>query len=375
MKKKKIAYVINHISFFSSHILPLALGAMKEGYIIKVFCGNGGSKEMETEAKKILKKNKINFKNIGFLPGEKNIFYEIKFLFKFILELKKYNPDIVHGISLKGVLYSCIYSKIFKVKKLICFITGMGYFFTNKLKAYEKFLKYLILFIIKISLKPRKNLLILENKTDKNFFIKVIKVKKKKIVILNGAGIDLKKFNIDDKKKKIILFPARVLIEKGINEFLFSAMMLTKKHPDWKFHVVGTLNYKKKQNQHIKKINQKNITFFGYHKKVYKLFNQSSIVCLPSYREGFPKSLIEACGSGCAIVTTNVPGCRDAIINNFNGYLCKPKDTDSLTDKLNILISEKKIRTRFGINSRKLALMKYDLRIFVQKNLENYTLN
>ena len=375
MKKKKIAYVINHISFFSSHILPLALGAMKEGYIIKVFCGNGGSKEMETEAKKILKKNKINFKNIGFLPGEKNIFYEIKFLFKFILELKKYNPDIVHGISLKGVLYSCIYSKIFKVKKLICFITGMGYFFTNKLKAYEKFLKYLILFIIKISLKPRKNLLILENKTDKNFFIKVIKIKKKKIVIFNGAGVDLKKFNIDNKKKKIILFPARVLIEKGINEFLFSAMMLTKKHPDWKFHVVGTLNYKKKQNQHIKKINQKNITFFGYHKKVYKLFNQSSIVCLPSYREGFPKSLIEACGSGCAIVTTNVPGCRDAIINNFNGYLCKPKDTDSLTDKLNILISEKKIRTRFGINSRKLALMKYDLRIFVQKNLENYTLN
>ena len=375
MKKKKIAYVINHISFFSSHILPLALGAMKEGYIIKVFCGNGGSKEMETEAKKILKKNKINFKNIGFLPGEKNIFYEIKFLFKFILELKKYNPDIVHGISLKGVLYSCIYSKIFKVKKLICFITGMGYFFTNKLKAYEKFLKYLIFFIIKISLKPRKNLLILENKTDKNFFIKVIKIKKKKIVIFNGVGVDLKKFNIDNKKKKIILFPARVLIEKGINEFLFSAMMLTKKHPDWKFHVVGTLNYKKKQNQHIKKINQKNIIFFGYHKKVYKLFNQSSIVCLPSYREGFPKSLIEACGSGCAIVTTNVPGCRDAIINNFNGYLCKPKDTDSLTDKLNILISEKKIRTKFGVNSRKLALMKYDLRIFVQKNLENYTLN
>tara|TARA_B100000787_G_scaffold133822_1_gene102657 strand:+ start:171 stop:1298 length:1128 start_codon:yes stop_codon:yes gene_type:complete len=375
MKKKKIAYVINHISFFSSHILPLALGAIQEGYIIKVFCGNGGSKEMETEAKKILKKNKINFKNIGFLPGEKNIFYELKFLFKFILELKKYNPDIVHGISLKGVLYSCIYSKIFNVKKLICFITGMGYFFTNKLKAYEIFLKYLILFIIKISLKPRKNLLILENKTDKNFFIKVIKVKKKKIVILNGAGIDLKKFNIDDKKKKIILFPARVLIEKGINEFLSSAMTLTKKHPDWKFYVVGTLNYKKKQNQLIKKINQKNIIFFGYYKKIYKLFNQSSIVCLPSYREGFPKSLIEACGSGCAIVTTNVPGCRDAIINNFNGYLCKPKDTDSLTDKLNILMSEKKIRTRFGVNSRKLALMKYDLRIFVQKNLENYVLN
>ena len=82
------------------------------------------------------KRVKINFVNIGFIPGEKNIFYELKSLINFILELKKYNPDIIHGISLKGVLYSCIYSKMFKVKKLICFITGLGYFFTNKLKIY-----------------------------------------------------------------------------------------------------------------------------------------------------------------------------------------------------------------------------------------------
>ena len=365
--KKKIAYVINHISFFESHILPLALETKKQGYDIKVFCGHGGSKEMENNARKILKRHSINFKNIGFLPSETNIFYEFKFLVNFILELKKYNPNMVHGISLKGVLYSCIYSRIFKVEKLICFITGLGYFFTNKLKIYELFLRYLILFIIKFSLKSNNSILILENQTDKKFFIKQVKIKKSKIIVFNGAGVDLKKFNPDKIKKKIVLFPARVLIEKGINEFLDSARVLSKKYSDWQFYIAGTLNYKKKQSLFIKKDNQKNIKFLGFKKKIYKLFNQSSIVCLPSYREGFPKSLIEGSASGCAIVTTDVVGCRDAIIDNYNGFLCKPKNVKSLVMKLDILIKNKKIREKFSKNSRKLALSKYDIKIFVKK--------
>ena len=373
--KKKIAYVINHISFFGSHILPLAISAKKKGYEIKVFCGHGGSKEMEIEAAKILKKNKINYINIGFLPNSKNIFYEIIFLMIFILKLRKYNPDIVHGISLKGVLYSCLYSKIFKVKNLICFITGMGYFFTNKLKVYELFLRKLILFIIKISLKSENTLLILENNTDKNYFIKKIKISKLKIKVFNGAGVDLNKFIYKKSiKKNIVLFPARVLIEKGINEFLESAKILARENKSWKFYVAGTMNYKKNQNLRIDKIKEKNIKFFGYYTKINKLFNKSSIVCLPSYREGFPKSLIEASASGCAIVTTDVPGCRDVIIPNYNGYLCKPRNTTGLTKTLDILIKNKKLREKFNRNSRKLALNKYDLKIFIDKNLLNYAI-
>ena len=129
----------------------------------------------------------------------------------------------------------------------------------------------------------------------------------------------------------------------------------------------------KKPNCAYKKKNKKNIMFLGFKKEIYKLFNQSSIVCLPSYREGFPKSLIEASASGCAIVTTDVVGCRDAIIDNFNGFLCEPKNVKSLVAKLEILIKNKKIREKFCKNSRKLALTKYDINIFVKKNLLNYT--
>jgi glycosyltransferase involved in cell wall biosynthesis len=374
MRKKKVAYIINHLSFFVSHILPLALEAKRKKYEIKIFCGNGGSKEMEIAAIKKLTRHKINFKNIGFFPGEKNILFEFKFLVKFILELKKYNPDIIHGISLKGVLYSCIYSRIFQVKKLIFFITGLGHFFTNKLRLYEICLKNIILFIIKLSLKSKNALLILENKTDKNYFLNKLKIQKSKIVIFDGAGVDLKKFNFNEKKEKIILFPARVLVEKGINEFLKSSKILSKKYPNWKFYVAGTLNYKKNQEMFINLENSglKNIKFLGYHRQIHKLFNKSSIVCLPSYREGFPKSLIEGSASGCAIVTTNVVGCRDAIINNFNGFLCKPKNVKSLVNQLNILIKYKKTREIFAKNSRKLAMSKYDVKIFIRKNLVNY---
>ena len=370
---KKIAYVINHISFFTNHIIPLALKAKKNGYKIKIFCGHGGSKEMEIESRKILKKNKIDFKNIGFFPASKNIFSEFKYLIFFLKEIKKYNPDIIHGISLKGVLYSCVYFNFYGVKKLICFITGMGYFFTNKIKFYDQILKKIILFIIKISLKSKNSLLVIENKTDKNFFVEKVKINKSKIHIFDGVGVDLKKFKFQiKKKKKIVLFPARVLIEKGIKEFLNSANILSKNFPNWKFYVAGTLNYKKNQKIFINKINKKNIKFYGHYKKIHELFNQSAIVCLPSYREGFPKSLIEASASGCAIVTTDVPGCRDAIKNNFNGYLCEPKNEISLSNKLKILMTNKKIRKKFSSNSRILAEKKFDLNIFIKKNLEIY---
>ena len=371
--KKKIAYVINHISFFSTHILPLALEAKKKGYEIKIFCGHGGSRETEITAKKIIKKHKINFTNVGFSPASKNIFSEFKFLIIFLIELKNYKPDIIHGISLKGILYSSIYFNIFSAKKIICFITGMGYFFTNNLKFYDLLLKKIILSIIKLTVKSKNSILIVENKTDKKYFIKKIKINKSQIMMLNGVGVDLKKFNFNNNKKKnIILFPARVLIEKGINEFLSCAKILSKKYPNWKFNIAGTLNYKKNQKIFIKKSNLRNIKFYGHYFGIHRLFNESSIVCLPSYREGFPKSLIEASASGCAIVTSNVPGCRDVIKNNFNGYLCLPKNVDSLCDKLDKLINEKKLLESFCKNSRKLAEKRFDMKIFIKKNIQNY---
>ena len=116
----------------------------------------------------------------------------------------------------------------------------------------------------------------------------------------------------------------------------------------------------------------KNILFLGYVKNINSLFNAASIVCLPSYREGFPKALIEACASGCAVVATNVPGCKDAIKNNYNGLLCDVKNYSDTARKVEKLILDEKKRKNFSRNSRKLAEKYYNLKLFVQKNLNFY---
>ncbi|MDB3959294.1 glycosyltransferase family 4 protein [Candidatus Pelagibacter sp.] len=378
MKLIKIAYVINHLSFFKSHILPIAKKAKKKGFEIRVFCGIGGSQLMEKEALKYIRASGIKFTKYKFQPGMTNIFLEPKYIVNIITDLKKYEPNIVHCISLKGVLYGSLYSIIYKPKKLISFITGMGYFFTNKLNAYEKFVRFCLLKVIKFALVINNSILVLENKDDFKFFEKKVGFNKKQITLVKGAGVDLKKFYYDEKLKiKSILFPARVLIEKGIFEYLSAAEALSKKFYNWQFLIAGTLDYKKNKKStnplnFNRFYNNKNIKFLGHRKDMNILFNKCSIVCLPSYREGFPKSLIEASSSGCAIITTNVTGCRDVIKKNFNGLLSKPRNTDDLKNKLEKVISNQSLRLKFSKNSRQKALKDFGIDKFINKNLELY---
>ena len=378
MKKKKIAYIINHLSFFISHILPLAISAKKEGFDLCIFCGKGGSRMMEIEAKKIMQKNSIKYFQFNFQPGMGNLLSELNYLTQMSLKLKRFNPDVIHSISLKAILFGSIYSLINKPKKSIFYITGMGYFFTYKLNFYEKCIKFFLLKIIKQGLSLKNSKLVLENQDDFKFFNKKLGIVKNKILRINGTGVNLKKFNyLEKNKKNNVLFPARVLIEKGILEFLISADYLSKKYTKWNFLIAGTLDYKKNEknykNINLSKFhNNKNIKFLGYKKNMHNLFNKSSIVCLPSYREGFPKSLIEASSSGCAIVTTDVPGCRDVVKKNINGFLCKSKNSNRFKKCLEKLISNKELRLKFSKNSRKIALKNFDISKFINMNLKFY---
>ena len=170
--------------------------------------------------------------------------------------------------------------------------------------------------------------------------------------------------------------PARVIKEKGIEEFILAAVSLKKKYPEWNFIVAGTLDYKKQSSlnmKKIKKLNKNNVVkFLGYVKNMNKIYKSSAIVCLPSYREGFSRTLQEAAAIGLPIVTTNVVGCKDSIIKNVTGLLCKPQNTKSLEKKLSILISDKKKRKDFGIKGRILAEKEFSLKNVIDVNVSVY---
>lgn len=375
MKIKKIVYIINHVSFFYSHIMQHALIARKKGYQILVLCGNSVSLNSDKFAKKQLKKNKINFINCNFDSASLNPIKDIFAFFKIFTELKNYGPDIVHITTAKAQILGGLSSRILKVKAVVIFISGMGYLFSNNLNFIEKIYKKIFIIIQKIIFIQKKLVIIVENKYDYKYFLNSFSLKKNQISIIKGSGVDLKIYKkVNTNHNKIILMPARVVKEKGIVEFIKASKLLIKYN--YKFVVAGSLDYDKSSGltkDEIKKINsEKTVKFIGYQKNIYRILKKTAIVCLPSYREGLPKCLCEAAACGIPIVATNVVGCTEVVKNKFNGELCKAKDYLSLAKKIKKLILRPKLRIVYGNNSLNFAKKNFDIKLIGSKIIDTY---
>lgn len=375
MKIKKIAYIINHLSFFYSHIMPHALLAKKKGYKIKVFFGNSVSHSSDKFAKQQLIINKINFINCNFDSVSLSPIKDIFAFFKIFRELKNYKPDIIHITTLKAQILGGIASRILKVEAIVIFISGMGYLFSNDLNFIEKIYKKLLFIIQGLIFKHKKLKIIVENKYDYRYFINSFSLKKNQISIIKGSGVDLSKFRkVNLKQNKVILLPARVVKEKGIIEFIKASRLL--KQYKYKFVVAGSLDYAKTSGLKKKELEEVNIDktvkFIGYQKNIYKILKKTAIVCLPSYREGLPKCLCEAAVCGIPIVATKTVGCTEVVKSKFNGELCRIKDYLSLAKKLKKLILDPKLRAKYGNNSINFAKKNFDIKLISTKIIEIY---
>jgi len=376
--KKKIAYIINHSAFFYSHIVDIATQARKNNYQIKLFCGLAASKKMDEYAKKKLKEKKIIIKQNIFKSSSINLIQEIIGFFQLLQSIKKYKPNIIHCATPKGIIFGGLICRYLDIKSLVIFNSGMGFLFSNKINIIFMLAKLTYIFLLKnYVMKHSNKKIIVENKNDYFFLKNTYKLKLNEIQLIKGSGVNLKKYKYKKKNNsKLVLLPARVIKEKGIEEFIMAAVSLKKKFPDWKFAIAGTFDYEKQSKLNINRIkflNKNNVVkILGYVKNMSKLYKKTAIVCLPSYREGFSRTLQEAAAIGLPIVTTNVVGCKDSIIPNITGLLSKPKDYHSLKKKLSILISNKKKRLVFGLNGRKLAEKEFGLNNVIKKNLDIY---
>lgn len=376
-RDKKIAYIINHIDFFESHILPITIKA-KEKFKVKLFCGKSASLEMQKNSLKSLKKNKIQVVEKNFSSSSVNFIKEFFNLISLIYSVNKYKPDIIHCATPKGILLGGLVSFFLNVKSLIIFNSGMGFMFSNNLNFLQLLAKKTYFFFLKnIIMKHPNKKIIVENIDDYKFLKKIFLLNNKEIDLLNGSGVDLNKFKkININKNKTVLLPARVLKEKGIREFVLASSKLKRKYPKWNFLIAGTLDYKKQSGFTDKELSlfqkNKSVEFLGYVKDILKLYKKTAIVCLPSYREGLSRSLQEAAALGIPVVTTDAIGCKDAIIPNKTGLLCKVKNSLSLEKKLEILINNYKKRINYAKNGRLFAEKNFSLKKILDKNLEIY---
>ena len=375
--KVKVAYVVNNAAFFISHRLPIIREAKKKGYETKVFFGHPGSLTLDKKTNQIFSRYKINYKKLPFATTIGNPFIELIGLISLYYHLKKFNPDIIHMISPKGIFYGAIASLFLKTKKNILSFSGLGNIFSINISIKDNIIKKIYIFILRNIIKKNNISIIVQNKDDYKIVNQDLYVKKKDIHLIQSSGIKLNnknQINLKDKKE-IVLLPARIVIEKGIIEFCKAAEFLKKKYPKWKFYIAGTLDYSSRNkidflylnNLHSKKI----INLMGHVENMKTLYQKASIVCLPSYREGFPKCLIEGASEGCAILTSNVTGCRDAIKKGQTGDLFKEKDIPDLIKKIERLILNKQVREKYAKNGF-LFSKQFDIQKIVNKNISLY---
>lgn len=366
--KKKIVYIVNVDWFFISHRMPLALHAIKEGWDVYVLTKDTGRKgELEGCG--------VHFIDVPFGRTSTNPLQELKCLIAIRRELKRIKPDVIHNVTWKGCLWGGMAAKMVGNKHVVNALSGLGSVFINK-GLVNRVMGYLA----KVSFKDDCSAFIFQNPDDVNWFKSQSYASDDRIYMIKGSGIDLKAFAFKEpepKEKLKILFPARMLRDKGLLELIEAMKLLQPKH-EGRIELVlagscGDANKTAITEEELKSMLVDGyITWIGNQNSMYPIYVDSDIVVLPSYREGLPKSLIEACAVGRSIVTTDVPGCRECVDEGVNGYLVPLKSVNELADAIEKLVDNADDRKQFGIASRKKAEEEFSIENVIEKTFSIY---
>lgn len=369
MSHQKIFIVVNVDWFFLSHRLPIGLAAKDAGYDVTIVCADTGKLD-------IIKGYGFHVIKLPISRGMSTYFNELKSLLFLIKLYKNISGGIIHHVGLKLILFGSIAHRLsFSKAKIVNALSGAGTLFAteNSTNVGLKFLLSVFSFLSR-----RDTTYIFQNKDDVLLFKNILGEHINHFII-KGAGVDLNEFSFSPcliKKPYIFLFVGRLLREKGVFEFLKAAraVMETAHKEDCKFVVLG--DFDKDNPSGIKEEDlvpyYESIEFVGYSKNVANWIKESFCVILPSYREGLPKSLIEACAVGRPIITTDAIGCRETVKDGQNGFLVPLYSSEAIVERVLELIKDPNQAKKMGLISRILAETDFDVNIICSQTLNVY---
>ena len=368
---KKLLMVANVDWFFISHRLCIAQEAKKNGWEVFVAAENTG------RANEIINEG-ITFIDIKFSRSGINPFEELLTLYKFRKLYKEINPDIIHHITLKPVIYGSLVAKILKIKGVVNAISGLGYNFTEDRKS---MVQKVMLSIMKYGFNRNNLVIIFQNENDQKELTELRVIHPgNSIVRIKGSGVDLEKFYespFPSFERIKILLPIRMLWDKGVKELRDASDILKEKYYDKvQFILSGLADEDNKAGVPASYLNDWQdgnfVKWIGYQKNMVEVYQDSHIVVLPSYREGMPKSLIEACAIGRAIVTTNAIGCKECVDEGINGYKVSVYSSQELANALEQLINNHAMIKVMGHNSRIKSEEEFNVNNVIRIHLETY---
>lgn len=278
--------------------------------------------------------------------------------------LKKEKPDATLGYTVKPAIYGAIAAKRAKVTNINSMITGGGYAFTAKtLKA--KVIGIIVKFLYRIGLRKADHV-IFQNPDDLNEFCDCKMVKREKCSFVNGSGVNLTHFGRTDYPQQPTFFMlSRLLKSKGVCEYLEAARAVKKKYPDVKFYILGkyeTAMQDAVDREYVERFIRDGIVErFEETTDVRPYYSMCSVYVLPSYREGTPRTVLEAMAMGRPIITTDTQGCRETVEDGKNGFLVPVKNVKALTEKMIYFIDHPKMIESMGEESLRLVKEKFDV--------------
>lgn len=369
----KIILAVNTLGSFISHRRALYL-KLREEYQVQVilpFSEDHNAAQKEITPSQLL--------GIPMSRKGMNPLAELRSIIALYRVYKGQKPDLVHHFTIKPVIYGTIAARMAGVPKIVNSITGLGFVFTsNTLKA--KILGVLVKNLYLFCFNSPRVKVIFQNLDDRDFFIQHGMIHQDRGHLVEGSGVDVHKFipkPIHNPHPRILL-ASRLLIEKGVYEFMEALQTLKAKGLQFEAVIAGDMdpgNPGSISEAQYKAWQQAGIaTFLGFQKDMASVLNSIDIACLPSYREGLPMALLEAMAAGKPIVTTDAPGCRATVKEGKNGFLVPPKASRPLAEALEKLILSPELRARMGVESRRLAVELFSKEKITSEIIKIYSL-
>ena len=369
---KKILFVDNRSQYFVSHRLPLALAVRDQLAEVHVTTLSRRDEDLKT-----ITSNGITFHRLSYNSNDRSVVKPLMLGFELGRLFKELRPDLIHVFTLKAMCVGGFAFLMANESAVVMTVTGLGYAFTSRtLKA--RLLGKAVSTIMPPLLTRSGDEFVFQNQDDLAVFHNQFRIDRARLSLIRGSGVNTGAYTMLSEKIgiPIVLLVARMLRDKGVFEFVEAATILKREGVQARFVLVGDLDPENPACIPVSQLNEWHesgvVEWRGYCHDMATLFSEAHIVCLPSYREGAPKVLIEAAACGKPIVTTDVSGCREVVRHNHNGLLVPTRDSRALADALRNLINDPGLRISMGQKGRTLAESDFSLERVINENLKLY---
>ena len=368
--RKKLLFLVTEDWYFCSHRLPPARAAQAAGYDI-IVATRVGSRGVDISAE--------GFKlvPIDMQRRSRNPFRELAAIAQIVKIYWRERPDVVHHVALKPVLYGSLAAFIVRGPAVVNALAGMGFLFSSSSRL-ASVLRAVVSRLFRLLLNAGRNLLILQNPDDEAMLVNSGLVAAKRVRLIRGSGVDIQRFAPapEAPTTPVVMLPSRMLWDKGVGEFVEAARLLRARGSAARFVLVGngdpdnpaSISDGQLAVWHDSGV----VESWGHCGDMPATLAQAHIVCLPSYREGLPKVLLEAAACGKPLIATDAPGCREIVRHGENGFLVPLRDAAGLADAIDRLLGDADIRRAMGQRGRRMVEVEFSEAKVAQQTLAVY---